>query len=70
MYVCLCYAGSCCASSPHPNRLNSLSTINQTQVVANVNGKPASMYAWLKWALNDRLRDNLVLWSLRLRKKQ
>lgn len=38
-------------------------------VVANVNGKPAVMYAWLKWALNDRLRDQLVLWSLKLRKK-
>lgn len=39
------------------------------QVVANVNGRPAAMYAWLTWALNDRLRDQLVLWSLKLRKK-
>jgi len=40
------------------------------QVVANVNGKPAVLYAWLKWALNDRLRDQLVLWSLKLRQKK
>lgn len=39
------------------------------QVVANVNGKPAAMYAWLKWLLNDRLRDKLVFWSLGMRKK-
>lgn len=34
-------------------------------VVANVNGTPAVLYAWLKWLLNDRLRDRLVLWSLK-----
>lgn len=38
-------------------------------MVANVNGKPAVIYAWMKWLLNDRLRDKLVFWSLKLRQK-
>ena len=38
-------------------------------VVANVNGKPAVIYAWMKWLLNDRLRDKLIFWSLKIRQK-